>query len=131
MIVNYMSRVTCHVSRSKLGINTISHLDCPVFCTAEDGFSLLSLYRSCLRREGPALLVIKTNTTVILGAFLSQPPRLSDNFYGTGESWLFTYRDSTETVRTFAWTGENNFILQGSLDSLVVGAGQSLPNYPT
>ena len=119
------------MSRSKLGINTISHLDCPVFCTAEDGFSLLSLYRSCLRREGPALLVIKTNTTVILGAFLSQPPRLSDNFYGTGESWLFTYRDSTETVRTFAWTGENNFILQGSLDSLVVGAGQLLPNYPT
>ena len=83
----------------------------------------MSLYRRCLRKEDPALLIIKTNTQVILGAFLSDPPRLCENFYGTGESWLFTYKHS-QTLRIFPWTGENNFILQGNIESLVVGSGR-------
>ena len=98
-------------------------LDSPVFSTAKHGFSLMSLYRSCLRKEEPALLIIQTNTPVIFGAFLSDPPRLSDNFYGTGESWLFTYKHSSQKSRVFSWSGENTNILQGSLESLVVGSG--------
>lgn len=67
--------------------------------------------------------MIRTQSNITLGAFLSHCPAVSDNFYGTGESWLFSFRE--ETVRIFAWTGENNFILQGNTESLVVGAGKA------
>ena len=66
--------------------------------------------------------MIRTQSNITLGAFLSHCPAVSDNFYGTGESWLFSFRE--DTVRIFAWTGENNFILQGNTESLVVGAGK-------
>ena len=94
-----------------------------MFCTAHHGFSLRSLYRLCRERERelPALLVIRTSRNIALGAFLSHSPAVSDYFYGTGESWLFTFKQ--ETLRIFPWTGENNFILQGNTQSLVVGAG--------
>ena len=98
--------------------------DSSVFSTAKHGFSLMSLYRKCVGKEVPALLVIKTNTLVIFGAFLSHPPRLSDNFYGTGESWLFTFKDSAKKSRVFPWSGENNLILHGTTESLLVGSGE-------
>jgi len=39
-----------------------------------------------------AMLVIFGAMQVIFGAYLSAPPRLSETFYGTGESWLFSFR---------------------------------------
>ena len=96
-------------------------ISCSVFCTARHGFSLRSLYRRCEARDQPALLIINTDTNITFGAFLSHPPAISDTFYGTGESWLFSYREGR--LRIFPWTGENNFILQGNTQSIVVGAG--------
>ena len=93
-----------------------------MFCTARHGFSLRSLYRRCRDKDQPALLIINSNSHIALGAFLSHPPAVSESFTGTGESWLFSYKQ--ERLRIFPWTGENNFIMQGNTQSLVVGAGQ-------
>jgi len=61
--------------------------------TDQHGFSLSSLYRSVNDLEGPCLLVVKEmNTENIFGGLLSHSPRVSENFFGTGQSWLFTYR---------------------------------------
>ena len=93
-----------------------------MFCTARHGFSLRSLYRRCRERELPALLIIRTSRNIALGAFLSHSPAVSDNFYGTGESWLFTFKQ--ETLRIFPWTGENNYIMRAGPDTFIVGSSE-------
>jgi hypothetical protein len=47
---------------------------------------------------------------VTFGALLSEPPRLSDVFYGTGESWLFSFK--TNSRRIYTWSGQNSFFIQ-------------------
>nr|XP_012610742.1 TLD domain-containing protein 2 isoform X1 [Microcebus murinus]XP_012610743.1 TLD domain-containing protein 2 isoform X1 [Microcebus murinus] len=67
---------------------------CPwslVFCTSRDGFSLRSLYRQMEGRGGPALLVLRDQDGQTFGAFSSSAIRLSKGFYGTGETFLFSF----------------------------------------
>ena len=59
---------------------------------------------------------------VIFGALVSEAPRMSEKFIGTGESWLFSYK--TDNLVTYTWSGENTFIMQGSTTSLVIGSDQ-------
>lgn len=56
----------------------------------------------------------------LFGAALSSPLKLSEKFYGTGESYLFSFESPTD-MKIFAWTGENNYIVRGSSDSICVG----------
>jgi len=98
-----------------------SHAWTLVFSTQSNGFSLASLYRNCLIYEGPTLLVILSGQKDTFGAFLSEPPRVSEKFFGTGESWLFSYKTSG-ALDIHNWKGENNFIMKGNLTSLVIGS---------
>ena len=62
-----------------------------LFCTEQDGFSLANLYRRAADTDSPVLLVIQDTEHAVFGALLSCPPRQSEAFMGTGESWLFTF----------------------------------------
>ena len=46
---------------------------------------------------------------------------MSERFYGTGESWLFSC--SSGILKIYNWRGDNNFILRGNLNSLTIGSG--------
>lgn len=92
-----------------------------VFTTSRDGFSLASLFRKCQDLSGPVLLAIEDTGGAAFGALLSDPPRLEEHFYGTGESFLYSVRPS---YRVYSWTGENLLFVRGSQESLVVGAGE-------
>ena len=52
---------------------------------------------------------------------MSDAPRVSERFYGTGESWLFSC--SSGVMKIYNWRGDNNFILRGNLNSLIIGSG--------
>uniref|UniRef100_A0A8C0QJ28 TLDc domain-containing protein n=1 Tax=Chelonoidis abingdonii TaxID=106734 RepID=A0A8C0QJ28_CHEAB len=67
-------------------------------------------------QSGPVLLVIKV-------------PRVSpasrnglwvDCFYGTGETFLFSF---SPELKVFKWTGTNTFFMKGDVDLLVIGGG--------
>ncbi|XP_012866317.1 PREDICTED: TLD domain-containing protein 2 isoform X2 [Dipodomys ordii] len=62
-----------------------------VFCTSRDGFSLRSLYRQMEGHSGPVLLLLRDQDGQMFGAFSSSTLRLSKGFYGTGETFLFTF----------------------------------------
>ena len=62
-----------------------------MFCTEQDGFSLANLYRRAAATDSPVLLVIQDTEHAVFGALISCPPRQSEAFMGTGESWLFTF----------------------------------------
>ncbi|XP_045384588.1 TLD domain-containing protein 2 isoform X1 [Lemur catta] len=91
-----------------------------VFCTSRDGFSLRSLYRQMEGRSGPALLVLRDQDGQTFGAFSSSAIRLSKGFYGTGETFLFSF---SPQLKVFKWTGSNSFFVKGDLDSLMMGSG--------
>ncbi|XP_072269340.1 oxidation resistance protein 1 [Pyxicephalus adspersus] len=62
-----------------------------VYSTAKHGMSLKTLYRTMMGLDTPVLLVIKDSDAQIFGALASEPFKVSDCFYGTGETFLFTF----------------------------------------
>ncbi|XP_006499904.1 TLD domain-containing protein 2 isoform X6 [Mus musculus] len=91
-----------------------------VFCTSRDGFSLRRLYRQMEGHSGPVLLLLRDQDGQMFGAFSSSAIRLSKGFYGTGETFLFSF---SPQLKVFKWTGHNSFFVKGDLDSLMMGSG--------
>ncbi|XP_069710622.1 oxidation resistance protein 1 isoform X4 [Phaenicophaeus curvirostris] len=91
-----------------------------VYSTAKHGMSLKTLYRTMMGLDTPVLLVIKDSDGQVFGALASEPFKVSDGFYGTGETFLFTFSPDFEV---FKWTGDNMFFIKGDMDSLAFGGG--------
>ncbi|XP_069813304.1 oxidation resistance protein 1 isoform X3 [Dendropsophus ebraccatus] len=91
-----------------------------VYSTAKHGMSLKTLYRTMLGLDTPVLLVIKDSDGQIFGALASEPFKISDCFYGTGETFLFTF---CPDFQVFKWTGDNMFFIKGDMDALAFGGG--------
>lgn len=88
--------------------------------TGKHGTSLKTLYRTMAGLDTPVLLVIKDSDGQVFGALASEPFKVSDGFYGTGETFVFTFCPEFEV---FKWTGDNMFFIKGDMDSLAFGGG--------
>ncbi|NWY36834.1 TLDC2 protein, partial [Sylvia atricapilla] len=91
-----------------------------LYSTARDGFSLRTLYRSAARPDSPALLLIRDTGAQAFGAFSASAIRSSGGFYGTGETFLFSF---CPELKVFRWTGRNDFFVKGDVNLLMVGGG--------
>uniref|UniRef100_A0A8B9CH27 TLDc domain-containing protein n=1 Tax=Anser brachyrhynchus TaxID=132585 RepID=A0A8B9CH27_9AVES len=91
-----------------------------LYCTARDGFSLRTLYRRAGPPSSPALLLIRDTDAQAFGAFFATTIHMSNKFYGTGETFLFSFAPE---LKVFRWTGRNNFFMKGDVDLLMVGGG--------
>uniref|UniRef100_A0A915JZJ3 Oxidation resistance protein 1 n=1 Tax=Romanomermis culicivorax TaxID=13658 RepID=A0A915JZJ3_ROMCU len=113
------------------------------YSTEQHGFGLSTLYRnmSLFNDLSPTLLVIRDKNQKIFGAIVSCPLKLSDAFYGSGESLLFTFVTADDQIGAaavsasspfqtnpkltiFHWTGCNRFVAKGDKDGLALGSGQ-------
>ncbi|XP_058601893.1 oxidation resistance protein 1a isoform X3 [Onychostoma macrolepis] len=90
------------------------------FSTSKHGMSIKTLYRTMQDQDSPMLLVIKDSDGQIFGALASEPFKVSEGFYGTGETFLFTFYPEFEAYK---WTGDNLFFIKGDMDSLAFGGG--------
>ncbi|XP_073985564.1 TLD domain-containing protein mustard isoform X17 [Rhodnius prolixus] len=91
-----------------------------VFSTSQHGFSLNSMYRKMTRVESPILMVIQDTDNNVFGALTSCSLKVSDHFYGTGESLLFRFAPDCQV---YNWTGDNMYFIKGNNESLSIGAG--------
>ncbi|CAF2721880.1 unnamed protein product [Rotaria sp. Silwood2] len=94
-----------------------------VFSTETHGFSLNQLYRRSMTvdQDSPSLLIVKDIEQNIFGAYVSQQLMVSEGFYGTGETFLFTFHPQ---FRAFHWTGNNQFFIKGDVKALGIGSGE-------
>ncbi|VDI82281.1 Hypothetical predicted protein [Mytilus galloprovincialis] len=92
-----------------------------IYSTEKHGFSLKTMYRHMHDIDTPILLVVKDTAENVFGAMTSCEMKVSDHFYGTGESFLYSFYPE---FKVFRWTGENNFFMKGNQESLSIGAGQ-------
>ena len=125
-----LTRTQVNMLAPRLPHRTIGHRWELVYSTANHGISLRTLYRNFQYHDSPVLIVIRDESERVFGAFLSEPPRISDGFFGTGESLLFTFEDmgteGKESLKTFEWTGRNTFFIKGSKNSLAIGDGDGV-----
>ncbi|KAK7602828.1 hypothetical protein V9T40_006802 [Parthenolecanium corni] len=91
-----------------------------VFSTSQHGYSLNFMYRKMNRVDSPILMIIQDTESNVFGALTSCTLRVSDHFYGNGESLLFTF---TPEFQVYNWTGENLYFIKGNNESLSIGAG--------
>ncbi|XP_064564067.1 nuclear receptor coactivator 7 isoform X4 [Zonotrichia leucophrys gambelii] len=90
------------------------------YSTLEHGTSLKTLYRKSAALDSPVLLVIKDMDNQIFGAYATHPFRFSDHYYGTGETFLYTF---SPHFKVFKWSGENTYFINGDTTSLELGGG--------
>ncbi|MCI4395815.1 hypothetical protein PGIGA_G00196370 [Pangasianodon gigas] len=90
------------------------------YSTVVHGTSLKTLYRNLGELDCPVLLVIKDMNDQVFGVFSTHPFRVSEHYYGTGETFLYTFNPE---IKVFRWTGENSYFVKGNLDSLQIGGG--------
>ncbi|XP_038051360.1 nuclear receptor coactivator 7-like isoform X2 [Patiria miniata] len=92
-----------------------------IYSTAEHGYSLRNLYRSMNGIDSPVLIIIRDSSGMIFGALSPCAVKVSEHYYGTGETFLFNFIDWELNV--YRWTGENNFFIKGNYNSLTLGGG--------
>lgn len=90
------------------------------YSTVKHGTSIKTMYRSLADVDSPVLLVIKDMDHQIFGAFSTHPFRVTEHFYGTGETFLYNF---CPEIKVYRWTGENSYFVKGNIDSLQMGGG--------
>lgn len=122
-VVGTTDIVTDHVRKSmykKLPVRCQGYSWKLVFSTAQHGFSLNSLYRKMTDVESAVMVFIQDTNQNVFGALVSCSLHVSELFYGTGESFLFSFHPE---FQVFPWTGENTFFVKGNNESLYIGGG--------
>jgi len=91
------------------------------YSTYEHGMSLSALYRKMKGPTEACITIVRDTKGHIFGAFTTDTWRnAGEKYYGSGESFLFKLKP---TLRTFLWTGKNQYFMMGSETHVMIGGG--------
>ncbi|XP_047016415.2 TLD domain-containing protein 2-like [Ictalurus punctatus] len=88
--------------------------------TQTHGSSLRTLYRTTKQLDTCMIVLVKDTYGQVFGAVCSAPLRVSSTYYGTGQTFLFSF---SPHLQVYKWTGVNYYFIKGSVDSLLFGGG--------
>eukprot|EP00347_Sterkiella_histriomuscorum_P023518 403334335 len=92
-----------------------------VYSINRDGDSVGTFFEKC-KYWKYTLLVIKDTNGWIFGGFCSEPWKSTTKFYGTGENFLFTFKDRDEPI-VYNWSGLNDQLQWANDVSIGLGGG--------
>lgn len=91
-----------------------------IFHSNVDGFNLATLI-DCCQDSVPTILLIKTSNQKRFGVFLEQPWQVQDRYYGSGESFLFSFSNREQL---FKWQRDaNQCFMRLGRDQVAFGGG--------
>jgi hypothetical protein len=101
-----------------------------LYSSREHGRSLSTLF-SRVEDQGASVLVLKTCAGNIMGAYLSESIRPFNRFYGTGETFVYSFcRENNGTkdhvFHRYAWTRHNHMIVYTDTKCIIVGSGGAI-----
>lgn len=101
-----------------------------IYSIDQHGTSLSTLYTQSNRQNGSSILIIKDHTDHRFGAFLNESLRVSNEYYGTGECFLWKSIEFDPSdfrigfcVKKYEWTGTNDYMILSDHEMLSVGGG--------
>lgn len=60
----------------------------------------------------------------VFGAYLSDQIKQGFEFYGNGETFVFTFKQNNNSLKLYQSTGYNNCYIFGNQDGVAVGCGE-------
>lgn len=98
-----------------------------LYSTYLHGRSISSFYNQT-DRSGPNILVVKDSLKYVFGAYLSMSWRKSYSFYGTGECFVFTFRNN-ESMKIFYSSLANTCFMNSDHEAIMIGSGGNAAIY--
>lgn len=94
-----------------------------VYSTSKHGISLKTFY---MRAEGVknSILILKDDNQNVFGAYLSDELKIYNSFYGTGETFLFTFY-KTDRIHVFQSTGKNDYYMYSDEHQICFGCSDN------
>mmetsp|Transcript_45633 Transcript_45633/g.120680 ORF Transcript_45633/g.120680 Transcript_45633/m.120680 type:complete len:511 (+) Transcript_45633:50-1582(+) len=107
-----------------------------VYAPRLHGVSLQTLYRHFESRDSPSIMLVHDTEDNVMGCFASEGWKNAGKYYGTGESFVFTFgqvplRMTVDGLRpkgalscqAFSWTSRNSFFMFSDDTVLAMGGG--------
>jgi len=85
------------------------------------GASLKTIFSRCWNHDTTLLLVLDQEGVAFGGFATEQWRDRGEHYFGSGESFLFTFR--TGTITKYAWTRHNNYFQLANLRGIAFGGG--------
>lgn len=91
-----------------------------LFSVDVDGISLKTFYKN-MHDHTATILLIQDADGWRFGGYAAHDWEVNKYFYGTGESFLFTFKDSEEQMENYKWAGVNDNIQYSDEKSIALG----------
>jgi hypothetical protein len=94
-----------------------------LYSTSKDGIAMKTFYQ---KTQGYliSIVLIKDDNQNVFGGFLSEEIRKSDKFYGTGESFVFTFHNG-ERIHVYEGTCENEYYIYSDDEIFAMGCSDN------
>jgi hypothetical protein len=109
-----------------------------VYSLTKHGASLETLVAKC-NTTAPTLLVLKDTKGCVFGGYVSEPWRRSTSYYGSGQSFVFSFHNSglpkatrqsdVSKYRAYKWSRENSYFQNVTMTYLCMGGGGAFAIY--
>ncbi len=95
-----------------------------LYSSHEHGISLGTCLRKAIQSNAnSSILFVETIKGCVFGAFLCSEWKMSQRYYGSGENFLFTFRDNG--FEYYTWTKRNRFFLISNETLISIGGGEN------
>lgn len=78
-----------------------------VYSLNRDGISMLTFFDKC-KHHPNTFLVVQDFQGKVFGGYCNEAWKIASSFYGTGENFLFTFKDPKTPPTVYNWTGADD-----------------------